>query len=131
MTETKKEEPKQKIVLRLKNELLLDKNGKELKFGPDREPEYKQEDAIGLQSLINRYDSKKHPGAMKLVKALLNIKDKLEEVWRKDGEELGLSIDESSHLKEYLSKFMDLEGKDVTLKQFELRTLVDILEQLE
>lgn len=125
-----KEEPKQKVVIKLVKEAMLNKDGKEIR-GPDKEIQYKREDIIGLQSLINRYDSKKHPGSMKLIKALLNVKDKVELCWRKDEEVLNLTLDEASQLKEYLSKILDLDAQNDPLKQFELRTLIGTLEQLE
>lgn len=120
----------QKIVLKLIKEAMLDKDEKEVK-GPEKEVQYKRDDCIGLISLLNRYDSKKHPGSMKLVKALLSIKDKMELAWRKDLTEVNLTLEEASKLKEYLTNLPDLEGKEDSLRQFELRTLVAVLEALE
>jgi helix-turn-helix protein len=45
--------------------------------------------------------------------------------------DLELSLDEASFLKSYLDEIPEKEGKEVQLQEFEIRTLVSVLEQLK
>ena len=112
--------------LNLIQDLALDKKGKEIK---DREgnKSYRRDDFIGLLNLLNRFDSRIHE--MKDYKTFLQLKDKLYQNWSKDNKTLELTIDQASFLKTFLSEFTAKEGKDAPLQEFEMRTLVGILEQ--
>lgn len=124
------EAPKQKVVIKLLKVPALDNKGKEIK-DPQGEIQYKQEDMQGLFSLLNKYDSSKHPGAMKIFKALISVKDKLETCLIKETDELNLTLDEASWLKTYLNEITNNEAKDRGLAQFEIRTLVAVVAQLD
>jgi len=109
-------------------EIVYDKKGKPLK-DPQGETSYKREDYNGLMSLLNKYDSRLHD--MKDLKMYLKLKDKLYEGWVKNKTQLELSVDEAAFLKKFLAEYKDRDGRDVPLKEFEMRTLVGILEALE
>lgn len=117
------------IIVKLAKVAALDNKGKEIK-DKDGDIQYKQEDIQGLYALINRYDNTKHPGAMKIFKALIAVRDKLETTLIKEKDQLQLTLDEGSWLKSYLTELADKEAKDRPLAQFEIRTLVSILDQL-
>lgn len=124
-----KEQESQKIVIKLSREAVLDKKGKEV-IGPDKEIAYKRDDIIGLQSLLGRFDNRKHPGAMKLIRSVLNVQDKVRDAWLKDKKEIDLTLEEASFIKKYLEDITDNEAKDNQLREFEMRTLVGVLDQL-
>lgn len=94
-----------------------------------------QDDTYGLQQLLFKFDTRKH--GMKEWKQKVNILDKLIEIYKKIDEtkaeqmDLELSLDEASFLKSYLDEIPEKEGKEVQLQEFEIRTLVSILEQLK
>jgi hypothetical protein len=94
-----------------------------------------QDDTYGLQQLLFKFDTRKH--GMKEWKQKVNILDKLIEIYKKIDEtkaeqmDLELSLDEASFLKSYLDEIPEKEGKEVQLQEFEIRTLVSVLEQLK
>lgn len=127
--EAPKEPTKNNVVLKLVKLPFLDKDGKEV--AENGEVMYKHEDVSGLFTLINRYDSTKHPGAMKGFRAMISIKDKLETVMLKQGNELMLNLEEAHWLKNYLEQVPNNEAAQTKLGQFEIRTLTAILDQLQ
>ena len=125
--EEEKKEPKL-ITLVLIQETAKGKDGNDV-MDPQGEKQYKRDDHMGLIGIIGRFDSTKHP--LKDYKRLIRIKDLLIESWSKETKELGLTLEQATFLKEYLVNFPEKEGKVAPLKEFEMRTLVGILEQLE
>jgi len=114
------------LTITLLNEKALDKNSKVIKT--NGEVQYKQHDAGALMQLLVSFDSKAH--TMKDYKNYLNVKDIVEDCWRKDAKELKLSLDQTVFLKDFLSNFHKKEIP-TNLNAFLLRTLVSIVEQLE
>ena len=129
MSEEKEQKP-QKITIKLSREAMIDKNGKEV-LDPNKEVQYRRDDAIGLQSLLGRFDNRKHPGAMKLIRSVLNVQDKVREAWQKEKKEINLMLEEATFIKQYLEHITDNEAKENQLREFEMRTLVAVLDQLE
>lgn len=118
-----------KITIKLECEEALDKKGKPIKV--DNEIQYKRDDYVGLSSLLGKYDSRKHPGAMKLVRAILSIEDKVMKAWKDEKNTIDLTLEEASYLKNYLDGFTDQEGKNDAIRHYELRTLVAVLDQIQ
>jgi len=116
------------IKINLVKEKMIDKKGKVVK-NPSGDISYIREDCTGLMSLLNKFNTTLHD--MKDFKTFLKIKDKIYKIWTKDGDTMELSLDEASFLRTYLSEFKEKDGKNVPLREFELRTLVGILEALE
>ena len=116
------------IKINLVKEKMIDKKGKVVK-NPAGDVSYIREDCTGLMSLLNKFNTTLHD--MKDFKTFLKIKDKIYKIWTKDGDTMELSLDEASFLRTYLSEFKEKDGKNVPLREFELRTLVGILEALE
>lgn len=124
--------------LKLVRELAYDKNGKviytttENKDGTkNREENYKQHDALNLMFLLRQFDSRKH--TLKEYKQALKLMDKAEKAWRDDVDELELSLDEGSFLKEFLLDLFDKTKKDeekTNVSFFTGKTIVSVLEQL-
>ena len=106
----------------------LDKQGKVAK-DPKGEKQYKRDDYVGLLQLLNRFDSRLH--TIKDYKSFTHLKDNLLQHWAKEDTTVDLSLDEATFLKEYLKTLPDKEGKEGRLAEFEIRTLIGILEQLE
>src|SRR4030042_3047964 len=123
--------PKPKTLqINLIQEKALDKKGKDQK-DPQGKQMYKRDDFIGLINLLNKYDTRLHHGQMQNTKTYLRLKDHVIKNWTDDNQKLELSLDEASFLKTYLSEVTDKEAKDVPLAEFEIRTMVGVLEQLE
>jgi len=132
------------IKIELKTEVSLDKEGKknyslppkikcpkcnsEIDFGK-RELLFKQHDAIALINLLDGFDSTKY--GMSDYKTYLNIRDKIEDAWRKDENCLEPSLDEAVFLKEFLVNYKEKSKSGTQITPFLMRTLVNIVEQLE
>ena len=113
--------------LKLTTKKSLDKQGKVEKVnGKDG---YKQHDASALMSLLNGVNFKLYD--MKSYKHCLNLKDKIEEAWRKDEKEVDLPLDEITFLKDYLENIKEKAMPQVILIEFHIRTIVFILEQIK
>jgi len=106
----------------------MDKKGK-VQFDLNKNKMYKRDDFIGLLNLINKFDSRLH--GMKDYKLFLKLKDHLFDHWSKENKNLDLSLDEATFLKTYLSELTTKDGKDTPLAEFEMRTLIGTLDQLE
>jgi len=108
-------------------ESLYDNKGKVIK-DPQGNVSYKREDYNGLMSLLNKFDSRLHD--FKDMKIFLRLKDKIYQGWMKDKKQLDLSIDEAGFLQRFLSGIREKDGRDSSLREFEMRTLVGLLEEL-
>jgi len=117
------------ITLNLVSTPALSKDGKQIK-DPNGEPQFSQEDGIGLLILLNQYDTRKHGSFMKQSRLLIETKDKIKKAWTKNEKEVKLTGDETEFLKEYLTKLPENEGKEKRFEEFELRTMMGVLEQL-
>jgi hypothetical protein len=116
------------LKIEMVQEVALDKKGKEV---IDREgnKNYKREDFMGLMNLLSRFDSTRH--TMKDYKFYIKLKDKIHRAWSEENRILDLSLDDATFLKTYLSEYSEKEGKNVPLAEYEMRTLIGILEQME
>lgn len=112
------------IKLLLEQFVDTDKNGTELK---DREGNllYRRNDHIALLQLLNATDSRAI--AVNEYKALLTLEDKIRGVWRKDGNEVELNLDESALLKKL---FNNPQNDKISFSLFHIRTIQGLLEQL-
>ena len=108
-------------------EFLYDNKGKVIK-DPQGNVSYKREDYNGLMSLLNKFDSRLHD--FKDMKIFLRLKDKIYQGWIENKKQLDLSIDEAAFLQRFLSDIREKDGKDSSLREFEMRTLVGVLEEL-
>ena len=108
-------------------EALHDAKGKVIK-DPQGNISYKREDYNGLISLLNKFDSRLHD--FKDMKIFLKLKDKIYQGWVENKKQLDLSIDEAGFLQRFLSDIREKDGKDSSLREFEMRTLVGVLEEL-
>lgn len=104
------------------------KSGKPLK-DPRGEIQYIRNDIVGLMSLLAKMDSKIH--SLKDYKSWIKLRDKLRNCFVDEKDVLEMSIDEAAFLKDFLSNLTEREGKQTELSEFEIRTLVGILEQFE
>jgi len=95
---------------------------------PNGEIAYVRDDYNGLLALLNHFDSRLH--VMKDYKVFIKVRDKVQEAWLKDWTELELSLDEAAFLKEYFKNLNEKDGANTQLQQFEIRTLVGVLEAL-
>jgi len=132
------------IRIELKTEPSLDKEGKknytqpakikcpkcsyEIDFGK-RELLFKQHDAVALLNLLDGFDSTKY--AISDYKVYLKLRDKIEDCWRNDKKYLEPSLDEATFLKDFLINYKEKTKSGVQLTTFLMRTLVNIVEQLE
>jgi hypothetical protein len=131
----KQQEEKNPFVVHLKREELIDPKGKPVKT-PEGESRYKREDINGLMSLLGRFDSRMHD--VSDMKMVLKIRDKLYDAWGKDAQEIELSLNEATFLKTYLQEFQEKDGKfqpndekKEPMREFEMRTLVGLLDEME
>lgn len=119
------------ISLNLKQEFfyIKDKKGRKTILKDERnEPRYTRNDIIGLMELLGKFDSRLH--TMKDYKQWIKVKDKLKECFVNNLDLLKLSLDEAAFLKEFLTDLTIKDSKDSRLVEFEIRSLVGILEQL-
>ena len=119
------------IKIKLVIEEAKDKDGKG-NIITSKDPEtgrvnYARNDSVGLLELLGKLDTKRHP--LNSWKQSMKVKDKLTNAYLKDLKEIELSLDEASFLKLYLKEFSEKEGKEMSIKGFELKTLFGILEQ--
>lgn len=102
---------------------------------PDGSIGCKQDDNYGLIQILEKFDSHIHPVNEWKIKLL--IQDKLWEIFKKRSEtkisdlEIELTLDEAAFLKSYLVNFPEKEAKGLNLQDFEMRTAVSMLEQLQ
>lgn len=113
--------------LQLIQEPATDRKGKEI-VDRDGNKSYRRDDVVGLMNLLNRFDSRLH--LMSDYKMFLKLKDHILNSWAKEEKFLDLSLDEATFLKNFLSGVTTKDGKDSQLQEFEMRTLVGILDAL-
>lgn len=101
-----------------KKEVIKDKAG---------EIQYLRNDIVGLMGLLTKFDSRIHN--LKDYKQWIKLRDRLRQAFIDDLESVELSLDEASFLKEYLSNLSEKEGKTATMVEFEIRSLIGVLEQ--
>ena len=122
-----------KFNIKLNIEEAKDKNGKVIYIGEgkEKEPSYSIHDPIALLNILSSYESKN--GTLKQYKSCLTLREKVEQVWRDDAKELGLSLDEGTFLKALCESFFDEKKKPEEKKNVPLlwgKTIVSVLEQL-
>ena len=94
---------------------------------PDtNEINYIRNDIVGLMTLLRRFDTKLH--IMRDWKMSVKIKDKLSEAYLNDFKEIRLTLDEAAFLKNYLQELPEKEGKQESISEFEIRTMISIQE---
>jgi len=91
--------------------------------------QYQQEDYAGLFNVLRLFDSRQHT-TMDEYKIYVKTKDAINDAWMHDKTEVELSLDEAKFLKDFLAKFPEGDGKGYQMKEFEIRTLISIAEQL-
>ena len=90
--------------------------------------QYVQNDIIGLNSLLSKFDTRIH--TVIDWKISLRIKDKIMKCFLEQKEEVSLNKEEIKFLREYIREIKVKEAKNEVLVDFELRTLFAIAEQL-
>ena len=104
------------------------KNEKKIQIKNDKgETQYVRNDVVGLMGLLGKFDSRIH--TMQDYKYLIKLKDKLKLCFLTNMNLLDLSLNEAKFLKEYLSNLSEKEGKENILAEFEIRSLIGLLEQ--
>jgi hypothetical protein len=116
------------ISIKLAKQVVLDKKGKEVK-DEKGDTSYVRNDYFGLQILLNRFDTTIH--VPKEYKMFIKVKDKIRGAWIKDEENVDLTLDEGAFLKEFLTNLPEKEAKTKPMQEFELRSMMGILEQFE
>ena len=122
------EEKKSAITLNIVREPATGPDGKEI-ADEKGEKQYKRDDYVGLVRLLNRFDSKLH--TLQEYRTFLKMKDIVMEAWTDETLAINLTLDEATFLKDFLKKLPEREGQQARMAEFELRTLVGILDQLE
>jgi len=111
-------EPIYDINKKKKKEVIRDKDGN---------IQYQRNDLNGLMSIINKIDSRRHP--LKELKMSMKIKDKLRQAYLEDAKKIELTVSEGEFLKTYLQGYQETEGKEQIMQEFEIRTVIGVLEQ--
>jgi len=84
-------------------------------------------DVAGLTQLLARFDTRKYQ--VRDWQRWTQVKKKLYECYLENKLELSLNLEEAEFLKRFLKDFSEKEGKDTSLREFEVRTLLGILDQ--
>ena len=116
------------VSIKLAKQAVLDKKGREVK-DERGDTSYVRNDYFGLQILLNRFDTTIH--GPKEYKMFIKVKDKIRDAWIKDEENIVLTVDEGAFLKEFLTNLPEKEAKTKPMQEFELRSMIGILEQFE
>lgn len=93
------------------------------------EPIYVREDAIGLSSLLQKFNTTLH--SPKDFKMYIKLMDRIRRSYLQDNGEIEMSKDEAIFLKAYLTGLPEKDGKGQSLVEYEIRTLEGIKEQLD
>lgn len=135
MTQKNIQEEKKGLSFKIKlvRELAKDKKGKTIYIGEgdEKEETFDRHDAIVLLNMLQKFDTKKH--TLKQYKTVLNLLDKVEDAWRKDADELEISLDQGTLLKEICLDYFDLKKKEeekISIPIFWGKTIINLLEQL-
>ena len=116
------------ITLKLTIKNKLDKDNKEMR-NDNKELIYDQHDPECLVRLLSAFDSSKYK--MSDYRNYLDLVDKSNDVWRRDEKEIELSLDQVGFLKNYLKDYNEKALPGARITQFELRTLVGLVDQLK
>ena len=84
-------------------------------------------DVAGLTQLLARFDTRKYQ--VRDWQRWTQVKKKLYECYLENKLEISLNLEEAEFLKRFLKDFSEKEGKDTSLREFEVRTLLGILDQ--
>lgn len=95
---------------------------------PDKLPAFTRDDITGLRNLLNRFDTTKHQ--VREWKPWTAIKKKLYTCYLENKEKIELTKEEFDFLKKYLEGFPNTEGKTMPLNDFEVVTMMAILDQM-
>jgi hypothetical protein len=95
---------------------------------PTGEKNYIRNDAISLENLLGRFDSRKYQ--VRDWKTVISIRKKLYNCYIKDLNEVTFSEEEASFLKRYLNNLVEKEGKDAPFNTFDLQTFFYLQEVL-
>jgi len=122
--------PKRTNKIKLEAELAYDPSKKRKKVIKDKNgnPQYYRHDATGLMMLLDRLKTPLH--SYEDLKFWTKIKDKLRKTHFEKKEEIELTSDEMNFLTKYLKEFREKDGKGEQLREFEVRTLLAVLEQI-
>ena len=122
-----------------KNNIILDlvieeaydliKGKKKVVKDPQGNIQYRRHDVTGIMMLLDKLDTRVH--TMKELKMWTKVKDRLREAYFEKKNKLELTAEQAVFLKEYLTNFQERDGKDIQPREFEVRTLIGITEQLE
>ena len=126
--ETKKPEHI-KIVL-VKEEMMDRKKGKiEVLKDPEGEIQYTRNDIMGLMRILGKFDTRSR--RLREYQAWISLRDKVRDCYLHEKYELEMTIDEYAFLKNYFKDFIEKEGKEMPMVEFELRTYVGLSEYFE
>ncbi len=107
----------------------LVKGEAEVTRDPNGEPSYLQHDVIGLNKLLNLFDSRKHQ--LRDMQRFIAVRDKVLNAYYETSDKIVFTLDEAAFLKDYLKELKDKDAKDQPLQEFEIRTLLGVIDQLE
>jgi len=122
----KQEQPKT-LSIQIVQEVVKDKRGKPIKDS-NGELQYKREDFTGLTALLNYFNSTLH--TMDEIKSFIWIKDIILQYWVNSNTKIDLPLDEALFLRNYLNNLIEKDAQGKQLKEFEMRTMIGISEQL-
>lgn len=95
---------------------------------PDGERMFTRNDLIGLQRILAKFDTKLYD--RRDWKLWTQIKEELYKCYIHNKKELELRFEQATFLKKFLDEFPEKEGKQNSLTEFEVRTMLGILEVL-
>lgn len=95
---------------------------------PDGQPIYVRNDIISLQNLLMKFDTRKHP--LKEWNIWAVVKEKIYHCYSEQTVVAVLTYQEASWLKGFLEDLPANEGANVSLRDNDVRTRQDILDQL-
>jgi len=108
-----------KTLFKTKKEVIKDRSG---------QPQYWRHDYTSLMVLLDYFQTSLH--TMEEMKIWVKLKDKIRINYFNKQKELELTQDEAEFLKDFLKNFQEKDGKNINLREFETRTLIGVLEQL-
>jgi hypothetical protein len=110
--------------------IILEKGKKVIQRDAEGKIQYLRNDAIGLMGLLSAFDSRIH--ALRECSVWVKLRNKVREAYLEENKDntLSLTIEEANFLKDYLKNFKENEGKNIQMKEFEIRTIVGLLEEV-
>ena len=119
----------------LEKAFIRNKDGKIVDAKIDGQQAYSRSDYSGLQGLLKRFDTRMH--TPKDWKTWTKLGGKITDCYLHDRKKMELSLDETVFLKNFLNDLAEknsMAGKEkdkIPFTDFEVKTLMGVLEQLE